>query len=263
MIANMPLLKLQDQQLDYDGLCRAFEQVGLRPGDEICVHSSLFHLGTLMAKPQDFLAGMVAALRESIGPEGTLIMPTFTYSYCNSEIYDMRNSRSHMGILTEYYRKLPECIRTRDPLFSFAISGHSTAAYLQNDVTSCFGKDSVYDVLNRRGGKIVVLGDRANGYTFGHYVEECMMVSYRFFKTFSGTTITEDGTELQNSIDYFVRKLDGRSILSGAKVLDYLKQRHLATEIKLMGGDLCMFPCAPAKEALEKGMQEDELQFLF
>lgn len=32
-------------------------------------------------------------------------MPTFTYSFCKNEIYDKLNSKSTVGVLTEYFRK--------------------------------------------------------------------------------------------------------------------------------------------------------------
>lgn len=36
---------------------------------------------------------------------GTLIFPSFTYSFCNNENYDVRNSKTSMGALIEHIRK--------------------------------------------------------------------------------------------------------------------------------------------------------------
>lgn len=256
-----PIIQFQDQRLNFSSLCQALEQVGINYGDEICVHTSLYRLGKILVSPEVFLKTCIAALREVIGSTGTLLMPAFTYSYCDHKTYDLRNSRSKMGILTEYYRQLPECCRTYDPIFSFALSGAHIEPYLQNS-QSCFGPNSVYDVLTKRNGKIVVMGERWNGYTFVHYVEETVPVSYRYYKNFSGTLIDEQGQAHQTSINYFVRNLERRSIISGAKVLNFLEHQQLACEIPLGGGELCAFPCIAAKKALQEQMKKDELSLL-
>ena len=102
-----PVFSFNGQNFGFHELCQALDKVGINAGDDICVHTSLMRLGKILVKPNIFLGTFVAALREVIGPNATLIMPTFTYSYCKQQVYDVRNSPSTMGILTEYYRKLP------------------------------------------------------------------------------------------------------------------------------------------------------------
>ena len=50
-----------------------------------------------------------------------LVVPTFTYSFCNNEVYDVKNSPTSMGALNEFIRKLPGRYRTTDPLLSFSV----------------------------------------------------------------------------------------------------------------------------------------------
>ena len=97
-----PLINYQGQNLDFASICQALEQIGVKAGDDICVHSSLMRLGKILVTPKQLLDTLIAAFREVIGPQGTLIMPTFTYSYCHQQIYDVLHTPSTMGILTEY-----------------------------------------------------------------------------------------------------------------------------------------------------------------
>ena len=257
-----PIISYQGQNLDFASICQALEQIGVKAGDDICVHSSLMRLGKILVTPKQLLDTLIAAFREVIGPQGTLIMPTFTYSYCHQQIYDVLHTPSTMGILTEYYRQLPQYHRTINPIFHFAVSGPNADYYLNEKATSCFGINSVYDLLTKRNGQIVVFGEKGKGYTFVHHIEEEVPVSYRYYKTFAGTMIDAQGHKRQTSIRYFVRHLNRRSVVYGIKVLNFLEQQGLSTELPLGGGTICAFACQPSKQALLQLMREDEQQLL-
>ena len=108
----------------------------------------------------------------------------------------------------------------------------------------------------------MVFGEKGKGYTFVHHIEEEVPVSYRYYKTFAGTMIDAQGHERQTSIRYFVRDLDRRSVVYGIKVLNFLEQQGLSTELPLGGGTICAFACQPSKQALLQLMSEDEQQLL-
>ncbi|MBF7046656.1 AAC(3) family N-acetyltransferase, partial [Campylobacter volucris] len=158
----------------------------------------------------------------AIGKEGTLIMPTFTYSFCKNGIYDKLNSKSEVGILTEYFRKCEGVKRTNDPIFSFAIKGSKQDLFLK-DTKSCFGENCVYDILTKENGKIILFGMDNSGYTIVHFLEELIQVPYRYFKNFNGILIDENGKKRNIDIDYYVRDLDKNLNLSAEKQINLLK----------------------------------------
>ncbi|TXE89995.1 aminoglycoside N(3)-acetyltransferase, partial [Campylobacter volucris] len=180
-------------------LIKAFENLGIKKGDILCVHSELFKFGTPLLKKNEFLQTIIDCFFEAIGKEGTLIMPTFTYKFCKDGIYDKLNSKSEVGILTEYFRKWGGVIRTNDPIFSFAIKGAKQDLFLQ-DTKSCFGENCVYDILWKNSGKIILFGTHLVGYTFTHFIEEMVKVPYRYFKNFSGILIDESGKQNNKNI---------------------------------------------------------------
>src|SRR5690242_20383372 len=69
--------------------------------------------------------GLLQAVLETLQALGvpTLCVPTFTFSFCNGVAYDPAQSRSKMGVLNEYIRRLPEAERSIDPLMSAAVLG--------------------------------------------------------------------------------------------------------------------------------------------
>ncbi|WP_211436795.1 AAC(3) family N-acetyltransferase [Campylobacter mucosalis] len=218
-----PILKNQNGPIYKDNFIKALKQINIKDGDTICVHSEIFNFGKPLLSKDEFLSALLDCFYEVIGKTGTLIMPTFTYSFCKNMIYDKLNSKSTMGVLTEFFRHQNGVVRTNDPIFSFAIFGDDKNAYLA-DTPSTFSKKCVYDVLKNKNGKIVLFGTQNLGYTFTHYVEEQANVSYRYFKEFNGILKDENAKMHKKSIMYYVRDLYKNSATSVEKQVKILKR---------------------------------------
>lgn len=131
---------------------------------------------------------------------GTLIFPSFTYSFCNNENYDVRNSKTSMGALIEHIRKKDGVKRSLDPLLSMIAMGKNENI-VEGDVGNhSLGKNSVFNRLhNCDNVKFLFFGaDFAEYFTYVHYVEKMLEVPYRFDKAFSGKIIDYDGNEYED-----------------------------------------------------------------
>ncbi|MBZ7955332.1 AAC(3) family N-acetyltransferase [Campylobacter molothri] len=204
-------------------LIETFYQLGIKNGDILCVHVQLFKFGKPLLPRNEFLQTILECFFEAIGKDGTLIMPTFTYNFCKNKIYDKQESKSEVGILTEYFRKLKNVQRTNDPIFSFAIKGSNQKIFLKN-TTSCFGKNSIYDILVKKNGKYMIFGSN-EGHALVHYVEEKNKTFCRYFKNFKGLIVDKHNKKNIN-INYYVRDLK----LSYA--CDIYKIRNIVNKIK-------------------------------
>lgn len=124
-----------------------------------------------------------------------IIVPTFTYSFCNQEDYDVINSRTSMGAFNEYIRKLDGRYRTPDPLLSISVPNNLRKFFEQCGCHS-LGENSGLDILHHMDGvKFLFFGARLGDcFTYVHYVEKMLDVPYRFDMEFSGRVIAEDGT---------------------------------------------------------------------
>ncbi|HHP0356152.1 TPA: AAC(3) family N-acetyltransferase [Campylobacter lari subsp. concheus] len=197
-------LEYNDKKYSNVDLIEAFKKLGIKKGDILCVHSELFNFGTPLLPRNEFLQTILDCFFEVIGKEGTLIMPTFTYSFCKNEVYDKLNSPTKIGALNEYFRRWGGVKRTNDPIFSFAVKGAKEELFLK-DTTSCFGENCVYDVLTQEGGKLINFGDTLS-FTYFHYPEEYFGIYYRYNKTFEGLIIDENKQTYKKSINFYVRK---------------------------------------------------------
>lgn len=197
-----------NQWVTYGDIVSALKQVGADQCDVLLLHTGLtFGLLSKELKRKDLVAILYDAITE-LGVK-TLVFPTFTFSFSNYEDYDIINSRTRMGMLNEYVRKLPEAVRTKDPLMSFCIIGEDKGL-AKTTGNRCLGTGSVFDNLhNTSNVKIVFLGtDLKECCTYLHYVEEQLRVPYRYDKEFSGKVIDENGNETQETYILYVKYKD-------------------------------------------------------
>lgn len=186
-------------------LLTILEKIKAREASVLYIHSGL-NFGTpnpdLGRKELlSHLYGLIAALDVP-----TICFPTFTFSFCNGEDYNVQTSRSRMGALNEYVRGLPESVRSEDPLMSTVVVGQD------HDLVQNLGKDSIganstFDKLHQRGSgvKFLFFGVTVSDcFTYTHYVEERLNVPYRYNRAFRGR-ITNGGRSWQDTYRLFVR----------------------------------------------------------
>jgi aminoglycoside 3-N-acetyltransferase len=176
--------------------------LGVGPGDRLMVHSFLPSLGIV----EDGPGGLESALREVLGPEGTLMVPTFTYSFRRDEVFDIRSSKSTVGAFTEYVRTRPGTVRSACPLFSMAGIGPDAQRLLQRHSPACFGVGSVFETLFDNDVKFLGLGvDYDQGYTFFMHLEKLANISLREDHNYYGDCLDLDGNEFADEAMHFVR----------------------------------------------------------
>jgi aminoglycoside 3-N-acetyltransferase len=175
-------------------LTEAMRDAGVRPGDVVFSHSNIGFFGPPQEgrTPEIVFRTILGAMQDAIGPDGTLVVPTFTWSFCKGQPFDWRNTPSMCGAFTEMLRRLPSAYRSRDPIFSVAALGARADELTVNVPEECFGPDSFWDRFLRADGIICNLNLDA-GSTFLHFVERLLGVSYRYAKPFAGEFVTAEG----------------------------------------------------------------------
>ncbi len=250
---------INGKKITTQDLYNCLQQVGIEKGDIICVHSHLMGFGKPLLKRHDFMKAIVDTLRAVIGETGTLIMPTFTYSFCNQEVYDRDKSPSAVGILTEYYRGCEKVNRTWHPIFSFAIGGMGREEYLDIG-PDAFSLDSVYGKMIRDNGKIVMLGGNY-GYTFYYLAEEHVNVGHRYFKNFSGR-IRMGEKDFTTSVPYFVRNLEMDSELDEEKLWKFLMDSKCQNQVDFAKGTVAAVDCRKMYHDVCSVLRTDQKRFL-
>src|SRR5258705_2313233 len=195
-------MKTVDWDYKNSDLSPVLRSVGLGEGDTVFVHVCLDQLGQPdCTTSQQSVQFLFEALKAVVGTEGTIVVPTYTFSFCKQEVFDVHETPCAEGPWStttgflEYFRTLPNAIRSVDPIHSVAALGPNADVLLANLPRTCFGKDSVFDRLLQVGGKICMIGVGLEESTFRHYIEEIAEVPFRFKKLFTGQI--RNGDEMQ------------------------------------------------------------------
>lgn len=191
----------------------ALLSIGMQPGSTVLVHADAIVAAQFPPMPQkQRLDTLIEAIEAALGPLGTLVVPTFSYSCTKGEPFDVLQTPSAVGIVSEHFRMLPGVCRSADPIFSFACRGPRAKELCSIQVRECFGSDSVFAELHRLNAHIVELGcSLTRGGTFVHYIETAHGVDYRYKKEFSGTVILPNERKYECSVVYNVRDLNRQS----------------------------------------------------
>jgi len=154
-------------------------RLGFSAGDLVILQSSFRTLGRPEVTPADFLC----TLLELLGPGGTLMTPTFTYSYAGLwgvQPFDPQTTPGLLnGILTETLRQWPGARRSAHPTYSVAAFGrHADELTRDKQQASALGEGSSYGEANRLGARILLLGVGNDRNPMLHYAETVAEVPY-------------------------------------------------------------------------------------
>ena len=193
-------------ELDLDGLTgslrAALPGLGIEPGDLLLVHSFLGMLLPACGSPDTVCERIIGVLRHTLGPRGTLVLPTFARAFTRKGTFDRANTPSEMGLLTEFFRKLPGVRHMLHPYHRFSALGARADELAACDCRSSFGPGSPLHVMHRLGGKVLLFSVDWEVCTFFHYVEEQFEVPYRFYKDISGTVVGDEGPLEETWLEY-------------------------------------------------------------
>lgn len=143
-------------------LLQDLKSIGIETGDSVLVHSSLSKIGYVSEGPK----AVVEALLESVGETGNILMPNSPnaglqlHYIQNLKTFDVKNDASALGSITEYFRKLPNAIRSVHPTEPVSCLGPDAEYFTQSHFGNLtpYNENSPFYRISERGGKILYIG---------------------------------------------------------------------------------------------------------
>lgn len=221
----------------YSELVEALYAAGVYDGLCVMVHSSLLHLGRMENVKSSKLAAMhYSALREVLGTEGTVIVPTFNFGFCDGEAFDPKSTPSvGMGIFSEYVRNIPDTVRSSHPMQSVAAVGPQAQFICDGDSETAFDSSGPFSKLLTLNARGLLLGTTMQYFSLIHLVEEQLKVPYRFTKIF--TAPYGPNKELK-SYAMYARELDSDLRVDFLKVDAIMRKQNLIKEVQVGMGNI-------------------------
>jgi len=188
--------------LDFQKLVEEFQRIGIEKNQVLLVHSSFKSFGGVEGGPQT----VIDALLHVLGDQGTLIVPRFNFDFSsNGTSWDIRNTPSHMGIISEFVRTDPRSLSVFHPIYSFSIIGKYAKRLTEKKYKGSYSSDSIFHQLRVLNAKILQIDLVYKGATMIHHVEEMVGVDYRYHKDFTGFVTDENGQTYEDTFDIYVR----------------------------------------------------------
>ncbi|MFD1175848.1 aminoglycoside N(3)-acetyltransferase [Paenibacillus puldeungensis] len=162
-------------------LAEDFRRLGIHPGSEVLLHSSLSSIGHVEGGADVLIDALLAVVDST---QGTVLVPTLTGSAQDSPenppLFDVTRTPCWTGRIAETLRLRPEADRSLNPTHSVAAIGANAVSLTtgHEDCWTTCGYGSPYYRLARRGGKILLLGVTLDSNTTFHTAEEIAGVSY-------------------------------------------------------------------------------------
>jgi aminoglycoside 3-N-acetyltransferase len=160
-------------------LIEQLQNIGIQYGDHVLVHSSMSKIGYLENGPKTF----VDALLETVGDLGTVLMPSSPNAQLQldfirqNRVFDVRNSPSRLGAITEYFRNLPHARRSLNATEPVVAVGAEADFFTDGHFGELtpYTSASPFSRLAEKGGKILYVGvTLANAGTSLHVLEDAV-----------------------------------------------------------------------------------------
>ena len=143
-----------------DTLKEDFQKIGIQKGDIVLVHSSMSQIGWIAGRE----IAVIEALIETVGEEGTIVMPSFSGENSQPELWQNppvpadwisvikdymppfecdKTPTREMGKIAEAFWHYPQVLRSYHPEVSFSARGKMANMIVEkHPLSPGFGKDS-------------------------------------------------------------------------------------------------------------------------
>lgn len=223
--------------------------LGVRAGSVLLVHTSYRAVRPVEGGP----AGLVAALRDALGPGGTLVMPSWTGV---DDVFDPRTTpaAADLGVVAATFWRLPGVLRSEHP-FAFAAAGPAAAGIVAGPLPlpphapeSPVGR--VFDL----DGEVLLLGVGHDADTTLHLAELLAGVPYGVPKQ---CTALVDGRPTQ--VDY---RENDHCCLRFALADEWLRERGAQREGPVGNAPARLARSRDVVEVARERLADDPLVFL-
>ena len=156
------------------------------------LHSSLRSLGYVVGSA----ATVVDALLEVLGPDGTLVGPSFNYPTAQAPgfVFDPCDTPSDMGAIADEIRRRAGDLRSRHLTHSVSAIGPHAETIVTAAGLTAWDADSPLGTIFKLGGHFLLLGVTYQSFTAAHVLEVAFRLRFRKTDTLRRRLRQPDGT---------------------------------------------------------------------
>lgn len=215
----------------HQDIYRAYQSMGVSAGKVVYVTGNLGALGKFSQNNKnEILNAHFSILMDLIGEKGTLVVPTHSWSLCNTITpFDPEKTLSETGAFSEFVRRQDGAIRQFHPFSSVTAIGHDALNICSDNSRHAYGPNSPFERMIDAEAIYLVVGRPINmAVSVVHHAEMVMGVPYRYAKEFIHPCIVRGEQILVNFYLYVLRRDVDIIRDRNKKILEfYLKNNNL------------------------------------
>lgn len=171
--------------------------VGIKPGDTIYLginlgktfssyKKTLFKERNLLSIKNKCSQLILDSLKKAVGNQGTIIIPTFSFSFIKQKKFDIKNTPSTLGFFENFFLKQKKIKRSPHPIYSISVWGKNKKIIKPCGKFS-FGINSPFANFLDYNVKFLNIGCRwVETCTYVHHLEHLNGFNHRFYKPTTG-----------------------------------------------------------------------------
>jgi aminoglycoside N3'-acetyltransferase len=224
--------------------------LGVAAGGVLLVHVSFRAVRPVEGGPE----GLVAAIREALGPGGTLVMPSWLGD--EDELFDPRSSAAapDLGAVADVFWRLPGVVRSEHPQAFAAVGPHAAAVVQGRLPIPPHVPESPVGRVRDLDGQVLLLGVGHEADTTVHLAELVAGVPYRLPRWF---TVEHEGRRVR--VDYEENDHCGDRF---ALVGEWLAERGLQREGRVGHARALLARSRDVVEVVVERLRREPLVFL-
>ena len=237
---------------------KGLQECGLKCSDCVIVHSSYKAFGLENKSPCE----VIYTFQQFLGTDGTLVMPTFTYSCSgiwNAKPFNPKTTPANgTGILSETLRKYPGALRSEHPTHSVAAIGKHALKITQNkEYITPIGRDSSFEQLYKLGARILLIGVTNNSNSMLHFAEVVARLPYIDipFRKFCGDTAFVEKEE--KIVEVPLSKEYPACSKNFNVVNEYLEKRQIVKHGKICQADCILMDAREMVDTVVENLKEN------
>ena len=124
--------------INKETIYKTLSDLGLSSNDIVMIHGDAGPAAQIVSTDGENKLTEFIRILVSYFSSGTILVPSFSYSFTKNEPFDPLLTKSEVGLFSESFRNYTNIARTSHPIFSFSIYGKDKQKFIDASLTDCF-----------------------------------------------------------------------------------------------------------------------------
>jgi aminoglycoside 3-N-acetyltransferase len=227
-------------------LIKSLKKIGIKKGDTIYLginlgktyhnfYKNIFTNKTLLDSRIFCSNQVLNLLKKHLTSKGTLIVPSFNFSFFKEKIYNKKTTKTNLGFFENNFLKQKNISRSDHPIFSISCWGKNKNKIIHPCGLFSFGKNSPFNNFLKYKVKFLNIGNLfIETCTYVHHLEHLNGVNHRYYKAVTGTII-QNGIKKRKTYYALVRYKSLKAEKAEYKIGKLIRYKKLISETKQFG----------------------------